>query len=130
MQRANHRIVFAGGGTGGHLYPALAVADAMARRWPDAGISFVGARRGLERDLVPRAGYAVWLLPLSGIKGRGSLRFVGAVAAASWSVLRCLIRFAGQRPDLVVGVGGYASGPPVLAAWMLRIKTMVMEQNH
>lgn len=128
--RNRPHILFAGGGTGGHLFPALAVADELRRRYPGAEIGFIGAKRGLEQRLVPRAGYPLRSLGLAGIKGRG---FVGrglAAAAAGWAVLRCLSWLQRTRPDLVVGVGGYASGPAVLAATILRLKTMVMEQNH
>ena len=124
------QIVFAGGGTGGHLFPALAVADEMRLRHPSASIWFIGARRGLEQRLVPRAGYTLRSLGLSGIKGRGPVGRLVAGAAAGWAVLRCLFWLLAARPDLVIGVGGYASGPAVLAATLLRLKTMVMEQNH
>ena len=76
------QIEFAGGGTGGHLFPALAVADELRRRHPDAEIRFIGARRGLETRLVPRAGYPLLALPLSGIKGRGSGARLLAAASA------------------------------------------------
>jgi len=124
------RIVFAGGGTGGHLYPALAVAAELRRRRPAAPVSFIGARRGLERRVVPAAGYPLLALRISGIQGRGlPARLVAAVAAA-WAVARCLFHMLVRRPALVVGVGGYASGPAVLAAWLLGVPTMLMEQNH
>jgi len=124
------RIVFVGGGTGGHLYPALSVADELRRRNADAAISFVGARRGLERSLVPQAGYPLRLLSLSGLKGRGAPARLAAATAAAFAVARCALWFVRQRPDLVIGVGGYASGPGVLAGRLLKIKTMVLEQNH
>ncbi|MCP3981628.1 MAG: undecaprenyldiphospho-muramoylpentapeptide beta-N-acetylglucosaminyltransferase [bacterium] len=130
MERRAHRIVFAGGGTGGHLYPALAIADELARRHPAARIRFVGARRGLEQRLVPAAGYPLLSLRLSGIKGRGLAARLVAGLGAAWAVLRCVAWMLAERPDLVIGVGGYASGPAVLAAGWLRVKTMVMEQNH
>ena len=120
----------AGGGTGGHLYPALAVADELRRRRPDASIVFVGARRGIEQRLVPRAGYPLLTLPLAGLKGSGGLARIGSVAAAGWAVVRCTLWMLRRRPDVVIGVGGYASGPAVLAAKLARRPTMVMEQNH
>jgi UDP-N-acetylglucosamine--N-acetylmuramyl-(pentapeptide) pyrophosphoryl-undecaprenol N-acetylglucosamine transferase len=123
-------IVFAGGGTGGHVFPALCVADELRRRHPKTPIGFVGARRGMERRLVPQAGYPLRLLPLSGLKGRGSLARAGAAVQAGLAVARCAGWMVASRPELVVGVGGYASGPAVVAARALRVKTMVMEQNH
>ena len=124
------RLVFAGGGTGGHLFPALAVADAIVRLRPGARIEFVGARRGLEARLVPSAGYPLHTLPLSGLKGASLPARLLAAAGAGLGVARCLAAFLVRRPSLVVGVGGYASGPAVLAAWLLRVPTMLMEQNH
>jgi UDP-N-acetylglucosamine--N-acetylmuramyl-(pentapeptide) pyrophosphoryl-undecaprenol N-acetylglucosamine transferase len=124
------RIVFAGGGTGGHLYPALAVADVLRARRPDLAIRFVGARRGIETRLVPAAGYPLLALPLSGLKGAGPLARVAAAASAAWGVARCAAWMLASRPSVVVGVGGYASGPAVVAAKLLGVKTMVMEQNH
>lgn len=123
-------IVFAGGGTGGHVFPALAVADELRRRHPDASVEFIGGHKGLETDLVPKAGYQLRTLPLSGLKGASPPARLRAGAAAALAVLRCAGWFLRRRPDLVVGVGGYASGPAVLAAWLLRVDTLLMEQNH
>lgn len=130
MDRQIERIVFAGGGTGGHLYPALCVADELRSRRPQAAISFIGGRHGLEQRLVPRSGYSLRSLRLSGIKGRGLPGKLWSAAMAGWAVLRCTGWMVVSRPDLVIGVGGYASGPAVVAARMLKIKTMAMEQNH
>ncbi len=130
MAEAKPTIVVAGGGTGGHLFPALAVADELRRRHPAASVVFVGAARGIETRLVPRSGYPLVTLPLAGLKGAGRGARVRAAGAAAWGLLRCLAWMARDRPDLVVGVGGYASGPAVLAARVLGVRTMVMEQNH
>ena len=123
-------IVFAGGGTGGHLFPALSVAHAMRRRHPGAAIVFVGGTRGLETRLVPGEGFELRRLPVYGLKGRSPARRLVAGVAAAFAVLRCLAWFLGRRPALVIGAGGYASGPAVLAGWILRVPTMLMEQNH
>jgi UDP-N-acetylglucosamine--N-acetylmuramyl-(pentapeptide) pyrophosphoryl-undecaprenol N-acetylglucosamine transferase len=130
VEEKTERVVVAGGGTGGHLFPALAVADELRRRRPSAEIVFAGGRRGLETRLVPRAGYPLWTLPLSGIKGASLPARAVAAAAAGWGVARCALWMLGKRPRLVIGVGGYASGPAVLAARLLGVRTMVMEQNH
>ena len=122
--------MFAGGGTGGHLFPALAVADELKRRRPEREICFVGGRRGLETRLVPGAGYPLRTLRLSGIKGLGPLGQLAGAATAGWAVLRCAAWMITWQPRLVIGVGGYASGPGVLAGKLLRKKTMVLEQNH
>jgi len=124
------QIVFAGGGTGGHLYPALALAAELRKRHPSATVWFIGARRGLEQRLVPQAGYRLRSLHVSGIKGRGPVAKLAAALSAGWAVCRCTVWLLAARPDLVIGVGGYASGPAMLAATLLRRKTMVMEQNH
>jgi UDP-N-acetylglucosamine--N-acetylmuramyl-(pentapeptide) pyrophosphoryl-undecaprenol N-acetylglucosamine transferase len=123
-------IVFAGGGTGGHLFPALAVAGELRLRHPGAAIGFVGGTRGLETRLVPAAGFPLRTLPLSGIKGRDWYGRLLAGGSAALAVVRCCGWFLARRPDLVVGVGGYASGPAALAAWLLRVPTLLMEQNH
>lgn len=124
------KIVVAGGGTGGHLFPALEVADEMRRRHPAASVEFVGAKRGLESRLVPRRGYRLRTLSLRGLQGAsGAARIIGLVFAG-FAVARCMAWMLVRRPDLVVGAGGYASGPAVLAARWLGVKTMVMEQNH
>lgn len=120
----------AAGGTGGHLFPALAVADELRRRHPTAQIRFVGGRRGVEVRLVPSRGYALRTLPLSGLKGAGMRQRVLAAGAAGLGVLRCATWNLRERPDLVIGAGGYASGPAVLAGRLQGIPTMILEQNH
>ncbi len=122
--------MFAGGGTGGHLYPALAVAAELRRRRPVAAISFVGARGGLEQRLVPQAGYPLRTLRIAGLKGASLGGGARAAVAAAWAVLRCVRWMREETPSLVIGVGGFASGPAVLAAWLLKIRTLVLEQNH
>lgn len=121
------KLIVAGGGTGGHLFPGIAVADEVRRRGGE--VLFVGTERGLEKRVVPAAGYPLELLPVSGLKRvglrakvRGLLRLPGAFLR-SWSVLR---RF---RPDVVLGVGGYASGPLVMTAALLGYATAIQEQN-
>jgi UDP-N-acetylglucosamine--N-acetylmuramyl-(pentapeptide) pyrophosphoryl-undecaprenol N-acetylglucosamine transferase len=130
VEEKTTRIVLAGGGTGGHLYPALSVAAEIERRRGDVSVVFVGARRGLEQRLVPRAGYPLVTLSVAGLKGSSLPGRIAAAAAAGWAVLRCSFWMARHRPALVIGVGGYASGPAVLAAKLSRVRTMVLEQNH
>ena len=131
MARNGYKIVFAGGGTGGHLYPALVIAEALRDSLGEStAITFIGARRGIEQRLVPRAGYPLVSLRISALKGRGPVAKLAAGFAAGWAVLRCFFWMRRRRPDLVVGVGGYASGPAVLAASWANVATMVMEQNH
>lgn len=121
-----HLLIMAGG-TGGHIFPGLAVAKAMQQA--DWQISWLGALNGLEAKLVPAANLALYTLPVTGLRGKG---WAGLVAAPyrvivavykAWRLLRKL------QPDLVIGFGGYASGPGGIAAWLLGIPLMVHEQN-
>lgn len=130
MARGGPRIWFAGGGTGGHLFPALAVAELLSKDRPDVWIGFLGGRRGLETRLVPAAGFPLRTLPMAGLKGAGPLRRAGAAALAAVATARCAGAFVAARPALVVGVGGYASGPAVLAAIATGVRTALLEQNH
>ncbi len=122
-------IVIAGGGTGGHLYPGIAVAREIQRRVPAATVSFAGTSRGLESRIVPREGFDLDLIRAAGIKGKSigaRLRGAFLIPAGLFDAWRLLGK---RRPDVVIGVGGYSSGPVVLAAAMRRIPTMVLEQN-
>jgi undecaprenyldiphospho-muramoylpentapeptide beta-N-acetylglucosaminyltransferase len=126
--------VITGGGTGGHVTPALAIADALvARGHPRETIRFVGARRGLEARAVPAAGYEVELLALDGIQRsfapRDVWRSVRSVLAFVRALGHCARTLRRERPAVVVGVGGYASAPCVLAARLVRLPTVVHEQN-
>lgn len=122
--------MFAGGGTGGHLFPALAVAEELRRRSPGLSILFIGGQRGIESQVVPKRGYALRTMPLSGIKGASVIGRIRAAVAAAAGVGRAGAWFLFDRPSLVIGVGGYASGPSVLAARLLGVPTMILEQNH
>src|SRR5438477_1325720 len=122
-------VVIAGGGTGGHLYPGIAVARELLSRQPDARISFAGTARGIEVRVVPREGFALDLIRSAGLKGksivdrgRGALLIpVGLIDA--WRIV------SARKPDLVIGVGGYSSGPVVLTAALRGVPTMLLEQN-
>jgi len=121
--------MIAGGGTGGHLFPALALAEAFQERNPENRVLFVGSRRGLEATVLTREGYAFQAIEGASLKGKslwGKLRSLTAVPGSlvqSWRLIRSF------KPDLVLGVGGYASGPVVLTAWAMGVKTAVQEQN-
>ena len=122
-------LVIAGGGTGGHLYPGIAVARELLRRMPDARVSFAGTARGLETRIVPREGFDLDLIRSAGLKGKSigaRLRGAALVPLGLLDAWRLLSR---RRPDVVMGVGGYSSGPVVLAAALRGIPTMVLEQN-
>lgn len=123
------RILFAAGGTGGHVYPALAVADAVRGLLPTARVEFAGGRRGIEGRLVPQAGYRLHRYPAAGLRGGGlwgwfrfSSRFAVAIFAAALLILRL-------RPHVVLATGGYASAAPAMAAAMLGRPLWLQEQN-
>jgi UDP-N-acetylglucosamine--N-acetylmuramyl-(pentapeptide) pyrophosphoryl-undecaprenol N-acetylglucosamine transferase len=123
------RVVIAGGGTGGHLYPGIAVAREILRRAPDAQVTFAGTARGIEARVVPREGFALDLLRSAGLKGTSPLALARGLAllplggADAWRIL------SRRSPHLVIGVGGYSSGPVVLLAAVRRIPTLLLEQN-
>lgn len=121
--------LIAGGGTGGHLFPGIALAEEVLTRHPDNEVLFVGTANGLETTIVPREGYRLELIDVSGLKGKGPLRLARGLLRlprAMWQSYQLLKR---ERPRVVVGVGGYASGPVVLTAALMRIPTAVQEQN-
>ena len=122
------RVLIAGGGTGGHLYPGIAIAEEVTRR-PGGQVLFVGTARGLETRLVPAAGFSLELLDVSGLNRVGIGRLLKGLLRlpkAFFESRGILKRF---RPDLVIGVGGYASGPLVLTAALLGYPTAIQEQN-
>lgn len=123
------RLVFAGGGTGGHLYPAIAIAEAIRTRRPDAEITFIGTSAGLEAQVVPQHGYRFVPISVAGFRRTlswSTLLFFGKVFLAMIQSLRLLHRI---RPHVVVGTGGYVCGPPLYAASLLGIPTLLQEQN-
>lgn len=123
------RVILAGGGTGGHLFPGLAVARELKRRDPTTEIMFVGTSRGLEARLLPQEGFPLFTLPVRGIQGRGVRGWLQALYGVPASVFRSLAILRRLRPDLVLGLGGYASGPLVLAAKLLGLRCAILEQN-
>ncbi|WP_111643196.1 undecaprenyldiphospho-muramoylpentapeptide beta-N-acetylglucosaminyltransferase [Marinimicrobium alkaliphilum] len=121
------RVVIMAGGTGGHVFPALAVARALKAR--GAQISWLGTRQGVEAELVPAAGFELDYLRIEGVRGRGVFGLVKApflLTGALWQSLRALRK---RRPQLVVGFGGFASGPGGVAARLLRKPLVIHEQN-
>ena len=122
-------MVIAGGGTGGHLFPGIAVAEEFLRRDPGNRILFIGTERGLEKRILGTLGFPLRTIPTEGLKGRGALRAAGAlgkIPAGLFASFRILRAF---RPAIVLGVGGYASGPTVLAARFMGMATAIAEQN-
>jgi len=122
-------ILIAAGGTGGHLFPGIAVADELVRREPATRVVFVGTPRGLETRLVPRAGYPLETLPILPLNGVGLVRMLRGLLALPWALLRAVLLVRRLRPAAVLGVGGYAGGPVVLVAALLRVHTVILEPN-
>jgi UDP-N-acetylglucosamine--N-acetylmuramyl-(pentapeptide) pyrophosphoryl-undecaprenol N-acetylglucosamine transferase len=123
------RVLIAGGGTGGHVFPGIALAEEVVGRHPENDAVFVGTARGLEATVVPAAGYPIELIEVKGLKGKGLAGAAGNLALVPLALLRSMAILRKWRPDVVIGVGGYASGPVVLAARLLGIPTAVQEQN-
>ena len=124
-----HRFIISGGGTGGHIFPAISIANALKKQMPDAEILFVGALGRMEMERVPAAGYPIEGLPVSGFDRKNMLRNIKVL----WNLIHSMVlarriisRF---KPEVVIGVGGYASAPTLRAASALGIPTLIQEQN-
>ena len=123
------KIIISGGGTGGHIFPAIAIADCLKKRFPQADILFIGAKNRMEMDRVPKAGYPIEGLWISGFKRELSLdnlSFPFKLLSSMINARRIIKRF---RPDVVIGVGGFASGPTMKTASSLNIPIVIQEQN-
>lgn len=123
------RVIISGGGTGGHIFPAIAIARAIQQAKPEAEILFVGAEGKMEMEKVPAAGYRIIGLPIAGIQRRltwKNLLVPFKVFASLWKARKIIREF---RPDVAVGVGGYASGPLLRVAAASGVKTLIQEQN-
>ncbi len=123
------RVIISGGGTGGHVYPAIAIANALKANYPGTEFLFVGAKGKLEMEKVPQAGYKIEGLWISGLQRKLTLRnlsFPFKLISSLWKCRGILKRF---KPDVVVGVGGYASGPLVKLATLMGIPALIQEQN-
>jgi UDP-N-acetylglucosamine--N-acetylmuramyl-(pentapeptide) pyrophosphoryl-undecaprenol N-acetylglucosamine transferase len=123
------RMLVAGGGTGGHVFPGIALAEEVVTRHPANDVIFVGTARGLEAVVVPKEGFPIELIDVKGLKGKGLLQTLRNLLLLPLAFVQSARVLRRWRPDVVVGVGGYASGPVVLVAWLMRIPTAVQEQN-
>lgn len=123
------RVVITGGGTGGHLFPALATHEALRRRRPDAEVLFVGATRGVEATILPRQGHAFRGLEVSRMMGAGPLARLRTAAALPGVIREAARLLRDFRPSVVLGVGGYASVPTVVAARLRKLPIVLHEQN-
>lgn len=123
------RILISGGGTGGHVFPAIAIADAIKQLRQDAEILFVGAIGKIEMEKVPQAGYQIVGLDIKGFKRSLSLDTFVTMFKAAKSLLKAVGIVRKFKPDLAIGVGGYASGPVLKVASLLNVPTVIQEQN-
>lgn len=123
------KIIISGGGTGGHIYPAISIADEIKRRYPNAEILFVGARDRMEMQKVPQAGYKIEGLWITGLERKLSLKnlsFPLKLISSLWKSRRIIKDF---KPDVVIGTGGFASGPLLKMANLNKVPTLIQEQN-
>lgn len=123
------KFIISGGGTGGHIYPAIAIANEIKRQIPDAEILFVGAKNRMEMQKVPQAGFPIEGLNISGIQRKLSLenlKFPLKLIGSLWKARQIIKNF---RPDVVIGTGGYASAPTLKMAQWLGVPTVIQEQN-
>lgn len=122
-------MIIAGGGTGGHFFPGLAVAQALRAGSPSASVLFAGTSRGIEARLAPKYGFPFAALPGSGIAGVGIIRRLRGLVAVPLAMVRSLRLLQRFRPQAVVGVGGYASFPVALTSGLLGVPVLLLEQN-
>jgi UDP-N-acetylglucosamine--N-acetylmuramyl-(pentapeptide) pyrophosphoryl-undecaprenol N-acetylglucosamine transferase len=129
MKTKQIKAIIGGGGTGGHIFPALSIAGALKERYPDAEILFVGAENRMEMERVPAAGYPIVGLPISGFDRKNPLKNIGVVFKLIKSIYLAHKTLKKFQPDIAVGVGGYASGPTLKAANRMGVPTLIQEQN-
>lgn len=123
------KMLIAGGGTGGHLFPGVAVAEEVLSRRAGNAVLFVGTRRGIEARIIPRLGHDIAYIDVSGLKGTGVARRLQGLGRLPRALIQSAAIIRRFDPDVAVGVGGYASGPAILAAWLSGVPCALLEQN-
>ncbi len=121
------RVLIMAGGTGGHVFPALAVADELKSRGVE--ITWLGTKNGIEADVVPRAGYKIAYISVTGLRGKGFLGWLIAPVKLLYALSQCISVMRSIKPAAVLGMGGFVTGPGGLAAWLFRKPLLVHEQN-
>ncbi|MDD3077677.1 MAG: undecaprenyldiphospho-muramoylpentapeptide beta-N-acetylglucosaminyltransferase [Paludibacter sp.] len=124
-----HKFIVSGGGTGGHIFPAISIANALKAKFPDAEILFVGAIGRMEMEKVPAAGYKIEGLPVSGFDRKNMLKNIKVLINLLNSMIKARAIIRRFKPEMAIGVGGYASGPLLRAAAAHGIPTLIQEQN-
>jgi UDP-N-acetylglucosamine--N-acetylmuramyl-(pentapeptide) pyrophosphoryl-undecaprenol N-acetylglucosamine transferase len=128
-ENASYSFMISGGGTGGHIFPAIAIGKALQKKYPDASIRFVGARDKMEMEKVPAAGFEIDGLWISGLSRKLSPQLFLFPIKVVASLIACLGLIRKHKPDVVIGVGGFASGPLLKAAQWMGVNTIIQEQN-
>lgn len=123
------KVIIAGGGTGGHLYPAIALVKEIEKRFPQSEILFIGTSRGIEAKIIPEMKYQLKLIWIKGFQRKLSLGNLILPLQVIISFFQCAITILNFRPNVVIGTGGYVSGPAILIASFLKVPTIVQEQN-
>ena len=122
-------IIIAGGGTGGHLFPGIAIAQEFMARNPRNRVLFISTGNAMERSVLAKAGFRLKTIPAEGIKGRGIFNQVISVLKIPWGIAASVRTIRAYHPDVVLGVGSYSSGPVVMGAWLMGTKIALHEQN-
>jgi UDP-N-acetylglucosamine--N-acetylmuramyl-(pentapeptide) pyrophosphoryl-undecaprenol N-acetylglucosamine transferase len=123
------KLLIAGGGTGGHVFPAIAIAREWMSRGADREVVLVGTQRGIEMKLVPQAGLPLETIRVAGLKGKGGTTLLKNAAMLGTGIVDAFAVLKRQRPDVAFGVGGYAAGPMLLATWLKGIPNVIFEPN-
>ncbi len=129
QQQRKYKFILSGGGTGGHIFPALAIADELKKQFPDARIHFVGALGRMEMERIPNHGYTITGLPITGINRQQKLKNIWFPFKLAKSIAICRFLLKDRKPDAVIGTGGFASGPLLWQAQQRKIPTIIQEQN-
>ena len=129
-RRRVNAAVIAGGGTGGHLFPGIAVAEELKRRQPGSRVVFVSSGRPLEERVLSAGGFEKAVINVEGIKGRRQMAKLKSSAMLPFGFLQAMGLLRRVRPDVVIGMGGYSAGPVILGAWMLSYPRVICEQNR
>lgn len=123
------RFIISGGGTGGHIFPAISIANEVMKRWPESEILFVGAEDRMEMERIPTAGYKIIGLPVAGLDRKNMIKNISVVVKLLKSMKKARMIINDFKPDIAIGVGGYASGPILKAASAKCVPTLIQEQN-
>lgn len=123
------RVILSGGGTGGHIYPAITISRAIEEKYETCEVLFVGTKKGLEADIIPKEGYKFSTINIQGFERKLTLQNVSTLFQSLTSVWQSQKIIRKFKPDIVIGTGGYVCGPVLLAASLLSVPTMIQEQN-